>query len=403
MEAVRPKRKGKVRNKKNERTANVNAQENEPNAAAPSLPGVTTPAVQMVEEDKGDHCTDEHVEGGTASAPQPHGAEVCGLVALPSQLGEEEDDDSGIRHEPSLQRPDQLGATQLHYAELQDNFDNTTADSESCAVPPGAELIEATVLAPAIDTSTVQPGVETIEATVLAPANDTSTVQSGVETIEATVLAPANDTTTVHPGSAVDSTVTEGNAMCATVTVPRNYAVMAQETDIVAMEYLSPSDASTLSFQAHDIAVQSSQEAVLRVESDPLVLPETVRVLLGTDQVSDGLPSMAPDVQDCAQVVEMQVTTDDAAAAVASAPLQSGTEQIGTVVPELQSAGTLEMAPFSERELAAFYCNSQLEANAVFVDNFILQSKQENHPLYALLLQYLKANLAFTTSKKAVE
>ena len=292
------------------------------NAAAPSLPGVTTPAVQMVEEDKGDHCTDEHVEGGTASAPQPHGAEVCGLVALPSQLGEEEDDDSGIRHEPSLQRPDQLGATQLHYAELQDNFDNTTADSESCAVPPGAESIEATVLAPAIDTSTVQPGVETIEATVLAPANDTSTVQSGVETIEATVLAPANDTSTVQPGvetieatvlapandtstvhpgvetfeatvptrteglsglipeeqvidacssgpdsvepssnvgSAVDSTVTEGNAMCATVTVPRNYAVMAQETDIVAMEYLSPSDASTLSFQAHDIAVQSSQ------------------------------------------------------------------------------------------------------------------------------------------------
>lgn len=62
-------------------------------------------------------------------------------------------------------------------------------------------------------------------------------------------------------------------------------------------------------------------------------------MLLGTDQVSDGLPSMAPDVQDCAQVVEMQVTTDDAAAAVASAPLQSGTEQIGTVVPELQSAG----------------------------------------------------------------
>ena len=250
------------------------------NAAAPSLPGVTTPAVQMVEEDKGDHCTDEHVEGGTASAPQPHGAEVCGLVALPSQLGEEEDDDSGIRHEPSLQRPDQLGATQLHYAELQDNFDNTTADSESCAVPPGAESIEANVLAPAIDTSTVQPGVETIEATVLAPANDTSTVHPGTETFEATVptrteglsgLIPeeqvidacSSGPDSVEPssnvGSAVDSTVTEGNAMCATVTVPRNYAVMAQETDIVAMEYLSPLDASTLSFQAHDITVQSSQ------------------------------------------------------------------------------------------------------------------------------------------------
>lgn len=225
------------------------------NAVAAPEHEATSPALQEVGIEG--HCTAAEYAGEreTTEVPLPHEAR---MIAEPSQLSEEED--SGVGHEqvPSRQRSDQLDATWPHCTELQRNDDDTTAVSDTSGVQAGAELI---VHAADNDTSGVQPGAESI---VHAADNDTSGVpthtdgpvtpglipqeqyieRSGLDSVE-----PLSDV--VQRGSATEPIV-EG-------IVPQNYPVMDQEADIIAVEYLSPADPSTLSFQATDITVQPPQ------------------------------------------------------------------------------------------------------------------------------------------------
>ena len=81
-------------------------------------------------------------------------------------------------------------------------------------------------------------------------------------------------------------------------------------------------------------------------------------------------------------------------------------ETVGAMYPTLDSLTmpredelTDNLVPFSEADLSLLYPNRLLESRQMFEDNFIRESRQDNHPLYELLSLYLKARLALVTTQ----